>query len=309
MMGDSSHDLKWLPEKPSEPLPSDCCGTGCVPCVFDLYEEDLKLWEEKTKQGPVQAVQCDTQDDVEPAISPAQYTSFVIDSITNVSSDSKIYRFKIPGNKSFGLNIGQHLILRGEVNGEVITRQYTPISTLDLIGYFDVLIKIYQNGKMSSYIKTWNIGDKIEWRGPFGTFSYKPNKFQRIIMFAAGTGLAPMLQIIQSIVCNKDEDTFVRLIFCCRTYEDILLKSTLNEFAAYWNFTVCYVLSQEPNTSIHRYGEEVHYGRLDEDLVVKETTPVRSNTMILICGTKSFDKDIIKYITKTGYTKDCYFKF
>ena len=28
---------------------------------------------------------------------------------------------------------------------------------------------------MSQFIKTWKVGDMIEWRGPFGNIMYKPN--------------------------------------------------------------------------------------------------------------------------------------
>ncbi|PNJ54011.1 CYB5RL isoform 3, partial [Pongo abelii] len=31
--------------RPMEPLPSQCCGSGCSPCVFDLYHRDLARWE------------------------------------------------------------------------------------------------------------------------------------------------------------------------------------------------------------------------------------------------------------------------
>ncbi|PNI71405.1 CYB5RL isoform 7 [Pan troglodytes] len=31
--------------RPTEPLPSQCCGSGCSPCVFDLYHRDLARWE------------------------------------------------------------------------------------------------------------------------------------------------------------------------------------------------------------------------------------------------------------------------
>lgn len=52
-MGDT--ESKWdLPPKPEEPLQSDCCGMGCLPCVFDRYEEELQLWErecEKIRRG------------------------------------------------------------------------------------------------------------------------------------------------------------------------------------------------------------------------------------------------------------------
>lgn len=35
----------WLQLRPVEPLPSQCCGGGCSPCVFDLYHRDLARWE------------------------------------------------------------------------------------------------------------------------------------------------------------------------------------------------------------------------------------------------------------------------
>jgi hypothetical protein len=39
------------PQPPAQPDIDDCCRSGCVPCVFDLYEEameryliELKAW-------------------------------------------------------------------------------------------------------------------------------------------------------------------------------------------------------------------------------------------------------------------------
>ncbi|KAJ1924595.1 NADH-cytochrome b5 reductase-like [Tieghemiomyces parasiticus] len=55
-----------LPEPPPEPAAEDCCGGGCVPCIFDTYQDDLAdyrgevarlqtLWSER--QQPPAAVQ------------------------------------------------------------------------------------------------------------------------------------------------------------------------------------------------------------------------------------------------------------
>ena len=44
-----------LPEMPTEPLPGDCCGTGCTPCVFDIYEQEMAIWKEeceRLRRGP-----------------------------------------------------------------------------------------------------------------------------------------------------------------------------------------------------------------------------------------------------------------
>ena len=33
------------PSAPERPLDSDCCGNGCTPCVFDIYEEEVTVWK------------------------------------------------------------------------------------------------------------------------------------------------------------------------------------------------------------------------------------------------------------------------
>jgi hypothetical protein len=46
------------PSRPPEPDPADCCGEGCVNCVFDVYEAalqkyeaDLAAWRARNAQG------------------------------------------------------------------------------------------------------------------------------------------------------------------------------------------------------------------------------------------------------------------
>ena len=36
--------LDPLPVRPVEPDAGDCCGEGCVPCVFDSYEQALERY-------------------------------------------------------------------------------------------------------------------------------------------------------------------------------------------------------------------------------------------------------------------------
>ena len=35
------------PKRPSEPDPADCCGEGCVNCVYDVYEAALARYEKE----------------------------------------------------------------------------------------------------------------------------------------------------------------------------------------------------------------------------------------------------------------------
>ena len=40
-----------LPKKPQEPGEYDCCGSGCEPCVWDIYERDCELQQKKIKKA------------------------------------------------------------------------------------------------------------------------------------------------------------------------------------------------------------------------------------------------------------------
>jgi len=47
----SGNEDDWLALKPQEPSPSQCCGSGCKPCIYDVYEKELAQWERaKAKQ-------------------------------------------------------------------------------------------------------------------------------------------------------------------------------------------------------------------------------------------------------------------
>jgi len=37
------------PNPPEKPLPSDCCETGCDPCVWDMYSDQVRAYERALK--------------------------------------------------------------------------------------------------------------------------------------------------------------------------------------------------------------------------------------------------------------------
>lgn len=52
------------------------------------------------------------------------------------------YRFAIPGGAILGLPIGQHVSVSATIGGKLIQRSYTPTSSNDDKGFFDLLIKV-----------------------------------------------------------------------------------------------------------------------------------------------------------------------
>ncbi len=141
-----------------------------------------------------------------------------------------------------------------DVKGEAkeIVRSYTPISSDENPGYFDLLIKSYPQGNISRHMATLKIGDVMKVKGPKGAMVYTPGLVKRFGMIAGGTGITPMLQIIRAIIRGRpsnggNDTTEVDLIFANVNYEDILLKDDLDSLTKEDpGFRVYYVLNNPP---------------------------------------------------------------
>ncbi|NXE04571.1 NB5R3 reductase, partial [Lophotis ruficrista] len=100
-----------------------------------------------------------------------------------VSHDTRRFRFALPSiDHVLGLPIGQHIYLSARIDGALVVRPYTPVSSDDDKGFVDLVIKIYfrgvhpkfpDGGKMSQYLDSLKIGDTIDFRGPSGLLVYK----------------------------------------------------------------------------------------------------------------------------------------
>lgn len=104
--------INELPPKPEEPLSSDCCGSGCTPCVFDIYEEDLKRWKQQCQAVTEGTGNKLPQSEASRALSRSEFREFRIESMRKVANSCWMYRFSIPDGYALGLKAGQHLILR-----------------------------------------------------------------------------------------------------------------------------------------------------------------------------------------------------
>uniref|UniRef100_A0A914ZJ24 NADH-cytochrome b5 reductase n=1 Tax=Parascaris univalens TaxID=6257 RepID=A0A914ZJ24_PARUN len=223
-----------------------------------------------------------------------------------VSHDTRRFRFKLPSEKHvLGLPIGQHIYLSAKVDGKLTVRPYTPISSDDDCGFVELMVKVYfknvhpkfpDGGKMSQYLDSLKIGDTIDFRGPSGLiiyegkgyFAVKPSKtaeavrrkFINVGMIAGGTGITPMLQIINAILKKEDDPTKISLLFANQQQDDILLRDRLDRLAEEHaeRFHVWYTLDRPP--SEWKYST----GYINE-AVISEHLPVpNAETVILMCG-------------------------
>ena len=168
-------------------------------------------------------------------IHPATFKPFTILQIKSVSHDTKLFRLEIPFNKSLDLPIGRHISIRAEVDGTKVIRAYTPVSHVNQSGYFDLLIKAYEFGKLSSYLHSLHVGDTIDIRGPIGKFQYRVNQFPAVGLIAGGTGITPALQFIRCLLEGthdiQNDTTKLVLFYQNRSERDILLKTDIDALA------------------------------------------------------------------------------
>ena len=177
-----------------------------------------------------------------------------------LSHDTRRFRFALPSAEHvLGLPIGKHIYLSARINGELVIRPYTPTSSDDDKGFFDLVIKVYRanvhpkfpnGGKMSQYLDAMNTGDLIDVKGPSGRISYKGNgvfeiavdrktppivkKVKRVGLIAGGTGITPMYQLIKEICKHPDDQTKLQLIFANQVFNFFLMICTISITVNIW---------------------------------------------------------------------------
>lgn len=105
--------------------------------------------------------------------------------------------------------------------GTKITRSYTPIpksyapiscsNETDPCFYLYLLIKAYVDGALTRYITT-NLSMDLELSHAKGSFNLNElKKYNRIGILAAGSGLTPMLEIIDYLLERRTNKMYVKI--------------------------------------------------------------------------------------------------
>ncbi|OQE25338.1 hypothetical protein PENSTE_c006G07102 [Penicillium steckii] len=239
-------------------------------------------------------------------LNPTEFQDFVLKEIDHISHNVAIYRFALPRPTDIlGLPIGQHISLAATIDGQPkeVVRSYTPISSDNEAGYFDLLVKAYDQGNISKYLTTLKVGETMKVRGPKGAMVYTPNMCRHIGMIAGGTGITPMLQIIEAIIRNRprtggNDTTKVDLIFANVNPEDILLKEKLEKLVKEdEGFNVYYVLNNPPENWAGGVGF------VTPDMIKERLPAPASDVKILLCGPPPMVSAMKKATESLGYTK------
>ncbi|KAE8651527.1 NADH-cytochrome b5 reductase-like protein [Cucumis sativus] len=257
------------------------------------------------------------------ALKSGKWIEFKLQDSARVTHNTHLFRFSFDPSETLGLNVASCIYTRAPIGqddegkAKYVVRPYTPISDPDAKGYFDLLIKVYPQGKMSQHFATLKPGDVLEVKGPIEKLKYSPNMKKHIGMIAGGTGITPMLQVIDAIVKNPDDNTQVSLLYGNVSPDDILLKQKLDILASsHPNIKVFYTVDKP--TKNWKGGK----GYVSKDMVIKGLPPPGDDALILVCGPPGMMKHISGdkapdysqgeldgMLKELGYTKEMVYKF
>jgi len=201
-----------------------------------------------------------------------------------------------------------------------VVRPYTPITTEDTVGYFELLIKVYPEGNMSKYIDSLKRGDSLDFKGPIPKIPYTANMKKEIGMLAGGTGITPMYQVLLKILNNPADKTKVSLVFCNKTVDDILLKNELDSLAAKHpnRLKVYYMVDTAPAKG----GWNGGVGFIAAKVIKERIAGPSGDNMVFVCGPPGFynvvsggktpdyqQGPLTGLLKELGYTESQVFKF
>lgn len=173
--------------------------------------------------------------------------------------------FDVPEHlkSDFTFKAGQYITLKTSLNGNEVRRDYS-LCVAPKSGELKIAVKEVVDGTFSSYANnTMKVGDILEVGTPAGRFIFEPNdkKTKNIALFAAGSGITPVLSIIR---CALEEEVHskVILVYGNKTTEDTMFLNELLELQhAYKNrFSIQFVFSQADE-------DNAMFGRIEKSTV------------------------------------------
>ncbi|XP_014246650.1 cytochrome b5 reductase 4 isoform X1 [Cimex lectularius] len=206
--------------------------------------------------------------------------------------------------------LGFHISLSANIKDTEVERQYTPISNLLTEFPFDVtlMVKSYPEGAFSSWFTSLKINDVVTSSMPIGSFSPQLlTDVTHLVLFAAGTGLTPMVRLIQWALQLK-KIINVKLLFFNRSERDIVWREEFNTLTRVdTRFTVEHILSQPDPTWSGKQGYLTL--QMMQIFIPDFSKEALQPYFVCVCGPIAFTQLAERYLQDMNYDAGRYFCF
>ena len=153
--------------------------------------------------------------------------------------------------------------------------------------YLEYCIKLIPNGKASTHIAHMHIGEQLTIKGPVGRF-VQTHTATPLYFIATGTGLAPIMSILQDEIIYKHTTKSIHVLFGVRHAEDVFWQDRLEQFAQHSHVTVGICLSGNTteNTTLFQSGRVTEHIKIDVE------------GRYFLCGNKQMVIDVRTMLTQ-----------
>ncbi len=173
-----------------------------------------------------------------------------VSKVQKETKDCASLTFDIPEElkEKFEYKQGQHVTLKAMINGEDVRRSYSLCSS-PVEDKWQVAVKRINGGVFSNYANDeLKEGDHIEIMPPTGNFyvDVNPSASRNYIVFAAGSGITPILSIIKTHLALEPNSTF-KLFYLNRNVKSIIFKEEIEALknTYFGRFEIFYFLTKE----------------------------------------------------------------
>ena len=172
-------------------------------------------------------------------------------------------------------------------------RRYSIASAPEELPRFELLIRVLPDGVMSDYLRAdAKIDDVLEVEGPFGSFFWRANMQAPHLFIAGGTGLAPMMAMLEVIRSSNKKKPKMLMSFGCRDKDSLFYREEL-ALREFWMPTF------EHRVSIDS-GEELPGISLGNPVEAITEGDVCADTVAYLCGPPQMVARAYEHLEKLG---------
>lgn len=213
--------------------------------------------------------------------------------------------FAVPDNlkSDYQFVAGQYINIKYIHENEELRRSYSVCSSPNS-EELRIVVKEIENGIFSRYANTQlKVGDVLEVGTPEGRFVFEPNATneRNILAIAAGSGITPVISIMQSVLENEPKSKAV-LIYGNRNVEETIFYQQIlalqekypNNFYPYFTFT-------------RAQADGAHFGRIDKPLINFVTKNKHKDHVFdafYVCGPEDLIHKASDILSENGVEKD-----
>ena len=227
--------------------------------------------------------------------------------VTHETSDSVTIYFWHPLSEQIKYKAGQFItvIVPAEEGGKKVRRSYSMSTSPHSDTSIGITVKRVTGGLVSNYLNdNVNVGDFLEVLEPMGNFHIEPDaeKSRHAVLFAAGSGVTPMMSIAKSIL-KMEANSRVTLIYGNRSEDSIIFKNKIEELENQYNkrFTIHHLLSRPSDFWV---GQK---GRISQGIAIrlmKDADTDFAKDEFYLCGPIGMMEDVIAGLGIYNVSKD-----